>query len=100
MTVVVSSALSAKDANPTESSFTSQSCLIGGDSEVHAHLIEASDRLLRLPAVLKLIGVSRATLYRWCQQGHFIKPCRLSARLVAWRQSEVIHWITTREAVS
>ena len=58
------------------------------------------DRLLRLPTVLAHIGVSRATLYRWIVDGTFVKPYRLSERMVAWRASEVMAWIEDRRKIS
>ncbi len=51
--------------------------------------------LLRLPAVLALVGVSKATLYRWSRAGQFPQPVALTASrsTVAWSSAEVSGWI-------
>lgn len=55
------------------------------------------DPLLRRNEVERLIGLKRSALYKLMQSGGFPKPVRLSARAVAWRQSEVAAWIENRE---
>lgn len=47
------------------------------------------DSLLRLPAVLALIPVSRATWYAGVKTGRFPAPIWLGGRCVAWRASEI-----------
>jgi prophage regulatory protein len=58
--------------------------------------------LLRLPAVLALIGVSRTTLYRWIALGQFPRPRSLTPNgsTVAWLAAEVEAWITSKPATS
>lgn len=57
-----------------------------------------TDRILRLPAVLAAVGVSRSTLYDAAARGLFPKPIRLmSSKSVGWRQSEVDAWLSSRE---
>lgn len=51
---------------------------------------------LRLPHVLKAIGVGRSTVWRWCKEGYFPAPVRLGPRVVAWRASDVSEWAATR----
>jgi prophage regulatory protein len=58
--------------------------------------MEIRSRFLRLPAVLALIGVSKATLYAWVKAGHFPTPHQLGQRAVAWLESEVIAWIDAK----
>ena len=53
-------------------------------------------RLMRLPEVLKLTGLSRSTLYRKIKAGQFPAPVSLGPRSVAWRESEVLDWIANR----
>lgn len=55
-------------------------------------------RLLRLPAVLDRVGVSRASLYRMIAAGEFPAPVHLSARSVAWPEADVSEWIEARIA--
>lgn len=56
--------------------------------------------LLRLPAVLALVGVSKATLYRWAGVGMFPRPRALTPTrsTVAWSAAEVHAWITSKLA--
>jgi prophage regulatory protein len=52
--------------------------------------------LVRLPAVLALVGLSRTQIYRLMSAGQFPTSVRISARSVAWRAAEVVAWIETR----
>lgn len=54
--------------------------------------------LLRLPAVLQLVGVSKSTLYRWAEAGMFPKPRALTPTrsTVAWSAAEVQAWIADK----
>jgi prophage regulatory protein len=47
------------------------------------------DLLLRLPEVLALIPVSRATWYAGVKNGRYPQPVSLGPRCVAWRASEI-----------
>ncbi|MCG7399705.1 helix-turn-helix transcriptional regulator [Caballeronia zhejiangensis] len=47
------------------------------------------DSLLRLPEVLALIPVSRATWYAGVKEGRYPPPVSLGPRCVAWRASEI-----------
>ena len=47
------------------------------------------DSLLRLPEVLALIPVSRATWYAGVRNGRYPKPVSLGPRCVAWREREI-----------
>jgi prophage regulatory protein len=50
-------------------------------------------RLIKLPEVLKMSGLSRTALYERIRAGDFPTPVKLSERSVAWLQSEVNAWI-------
>lgn len=60
-----------------------------------------SDRpkLLRLPAVCELVGLSKTSIYAAMAkdggQG-FPTPVRIGCRAVAWREHEVSAWIESR----
>lgn len=58
--------------------------LIGDFSMQNQH-----DSLLRLPEVLALIPVSRATWYAGMKEGRYPAPVSLGPRCVAWRASEI-----------
>lgn len=57
-------------------------------------------RLLRLPQVLALVGLSRSPLYRDIAAGTFPAPVSIGARAVAWHEREVLEWIATRPTAS
>jgi prophage regulatory protein len=57
-------------------------------------------RLLRLPEVRALTGLSTSTVYRMGNAGTFPKPIRLSKRATAWVEAEVTAWIAERIAAS
>ena len=59
-----------------------------------------SQRLIRLPEVLRATGLSRTTLYRKISHGQFPEPVRLGPRPVAWRECDVAAWINSRPPAS
>lgn len=66
-----------------------------------------SPKLLRLPDLLKKLGVSRSTVYSWLKEGSrfhradFPRPCRLGmARAIFWRESDLDAWIEKELAKS
>jgi prophage regulatory protein len=56
------------------------------------------DRLLRRTEVERLVGLKRSAIYEMVGAVEFPRPVKLSARAVAWRESEVAAWISSREA--
>jgi prophage regulatory protein len=52
---------------------------------------------LRIDTVLAIIGLSRPTLYREISQGRFSRPIKITDRARAWRLSEIVEWVNTRE---
>ncbi|MFZ5756932.1 MAG: helix-turn-helix transcriptional regulator [Pseudomonadota bacterium] len=69
--------------------------------------IALKDALLRLPQVEALTGLSRSSIYRFAQtdraakqENPFPSPVRLGLRAVAWRESEVMAWIASRESTA
>jgi prophage regulatory protein len=48
--------------------------------------------LLRLPAVMKMTGLGRSTIYRMVAQQRFPCPVRITSRAVAWRRADVDQW--------
>jgi prophage regulatory protein len=52
--------------------------------------------LVRLPAVLKVTGLGRSTIYRWIAEGSFPAPVRLGRRAVVWRWSDLDRWTQSR----
>lgn len=57
-----------------------------------------NDRLIRLPELIRVSGLSASTVRRLEAQGVFPRRLRVSANVVAWRLHEVIAWLETRTA--
>ena len=57
-------------------------------------------KLIRLPAVLDLTGLSRTRLYEQENAGKFPKPAKLGpqSRAIAWPENEIQDWIAERLA--
>jgi prophage regulatory protein len=53
-------------------------------------------RLLRLPAVQRLTGLSRSTIYQLSAVGDFPAPVKIGSRASAWISIEVSDWIDAR----
>lgn len=51
-------------------------------------------RILRLPDVIEITGLSRATLYSMIAKGEFPSQFQLSARCVGWKEEEVGKWLS------
>lgn len=58
------------------------------------------NRLIRLPAVMRLTGLSRSTINRMESRGQFPPRIRDGARAVAWREREILAWIEARPTVT
>lgn len=50
-------------------------------------------RLIRLKELLKIVPLSRSTIYERMNAGTFPKALSLGGNVVAWRESEVRAWI-------
>lgn len=62
-----------------------------------------SPRLIRLPEVKHLTGLSRTQLYRMEARGDFVKRVKLGngpTSATAWPESAVLQWIADRIAES
>jgi prophage regulatory protein len=55
------------------------------------------DKLLRLPAVRELTQKSTSRIYADMAAGKFPRPVRIGERAVAWRASDLITWIDSRQ---
>lgn len=68
------------------------------------HTVVHPDRVLRTKAVADLLGVSRATLWRWYSSGHFPSPMVLgqgpTRPVHGWRESEVLSWLAARPTLA
>lgn len=50
-------------------------------------------RILRLPSVKSLTGLSRSTIYLRISQGKFPQPIALGGRTVGWIEEEIDSWL-------
>ena len=53
-------------------------------------------KLVRLPVVEDRTGLGKSSIYAGVRAGTFPAPVRLSARAVAWRESDIDQWIAGR----
>lgn len=51
------------------------------------------DRLVRLPEVLRRVGVSKSTLHRMIRQGAFPGGHRVSYRVTVWSEIRIVAWM-------
>lgn len=52
--------------------------------------------MLKCPSVKEATGLSKSHLYALIRRGDFPAPLKLSARAVAWRESDVMAWLDSR----
>lgn len=55
------------------------------------------DRHLRRSAVEALTGLSRSAIYDLMTKGQFPRQVKLTARAVAWRESDIAEWLAQRK---
>ena len=54
------------------------------------------DQLLRVAAVLDIVGVSRSALYEWMNEGRFPRPITIGPKTVRWRPEDIEAWLEER----
>lgn len=52
----------------------------------------------RRPELEALTGLSRSTIYKLMDEGEFPRPVRITRKAVAWPESSIAEWLSTREA--
>lgn len=63
----------------------------------NAHNSEIIERFIRRPEVCQLTSLPSSSLTDLISKGQFPKPFKLSERMSAWKFSEVLGWINSRE---
>lgn len=58
------------------------------------------DRLLRLPEVEAATGLKKSTVYLLMSRSEFPRCVQLTARCVAWPESQVFQWVQDRIAAA
>ena len=56
----------------------------------------STTRILRLPAVIARVGLSRSSLYRFIRSERFPAPRRLGPNSVGWCEADVEDWLASR----
>lgn len=56
------------------------------------------EKLIRRPRVQEITTLSRSRIYYLMQQDQFPKPISLGKMSVAWIESEVLEWVSSRIA--
>lgn len=57
-------------------------------------------KIQRLPEVLRRVGASRSTLYRWIGDGAFPAPVKLGEHMCGWSARAVDKWIANKLGVA
>ena len=60
------------------------------------------DRIMRIPEVVELTGLSKTTIWRQVRSGDFPAPVRLGSlatRSIGWREGDVGRWLDSRPAL-
>ena len=55
-------------------------------------------QLVKVRDVEKMLGVSRATVYRMMKHGHFPRPIHIAPSSVRWERSVIDQWLEARRA--
>ena len=67
---------------------------------IDSFALSPTKRLIRLPEVLNMVGLSRSSVYSYIAKGRFPRAINLGERAVAWLESDVQNWISSRIAAS
>ncbi|QFY45219.1 AlpA family phage regulatory protein [Candidatus Methylospira mobilis] len=52
---------------------------------------------IRLAALVNVVPISKASIWRLSKIGRFPAPVKLSANCTAWRNSDINNWIRERQ---
>lgn len=55
-----------------------------------------TNKILKLPEVMKATALSRSSIYAFVSKGRFPAPVKLSERAVGWLESEISAFINQR----
>ena len=57
------------------------------------------NRIVRLPEVARITGLSKPTIHRRYRNGTFPRPVKLGASAIGWRLHEIEEWIAALPTV-
>jgi predicted DNA-binding transcriptional regulator AlpA len=89
------------DANiPTDNSVISFTSNIQNDikqvsNSLHAKYLPPQG-MSRASQLLPFLPFGSSTLWAWSRDGRFPSPIRLSSTMTAWRNADVIEWLSNR----
>ncbi len=59
-------------------------------------MLEERIKIIKLPEVIEITTLSRASVYRLIAEGDFPKQVKLSTRACAWVEQDVLNWLNNR----
>jgi len=59
-------------------------------------MLEKRNKFIKLPEVLEITTLSRASIYRLIGDGTFPKQVKLSVRACAWVEQDVLDWMNDK----
>jgi predicted DNA-binding transcriptional regulator AlpA len=59
--------------------------------------IKARDRLVAIAEVQAMLGVGKATIYRWIEKADFPKALKLGPQVRRWRKGDIEQWVASRD---
>jgi prophage regulatory protein len=57
-----------------------------------------TDIFLRIKQVLQITGLTRSTLFRQINKGHFPVPIKIGSRASAWSKAQIMQWMDDRKS--
>lgn len=58
--------------------------------------MENQVKVIRIPAVIDMVGMCKASIYNMIKRGEFPAPIKLGPKASGWLVNEVQGWITER----
>lgn len=55
--------------------------------------MHSNERLIRLPEVISITGLSKTTIWRYEKDGFFPKRYKITSRTMAWKLSDIEAYI-------
>lgn len=55
--------------------------------------MEGYGMVLRLKDLVKLLGVSRSSIYAWIKENRFPKPRKIGKRVSVWLEEDIREWL-------
>jgi prophage regulatory protein len=52
-----------------------------------------NDRFIRMPEVVRMVGMSKGTIYKYVHKGEFPSPVYFGSRLTLWSERGIQEWM-------